>query len=134
MSVLRMYSDRIGQAMVLAWYARHQTQLVDPAHRGVALLFFFFAIVVTAHFESRLTLLSNANYRPLRIFLETLFMLVGVFLSWALVSIITEFYGEMLSPFLSFENSYRTLSFIILLSWVSSITTYMLEQTQLQRQ
>lgn len=128
MSIFRLYSDRIGQAMVLAWFARHQTQLIDPAHRGVALLVFFLAIVITAHFEASVAKLDNNNYRALRIFLETLFMLIGVFLSWALVSIITEFYGEMLSPFLSFENSYRTICFILLLSAVSALTTYLGEK------
>jgi hypothetical protein len=127
MSLTRLYGDRIMSAVVLAWWSRHQSQIIDPANQLPAIVILLFAILVTAHFESRLQLLSNADYRPMRIFLESLFALTGVLLSWGLVSVILEFYGESLGPFLSVENAYRTLSFVLIVSGVVALSTYLLE-------
>lgn len=125
MSAIIRYTDRLSQAFVLGFYARHQTQLVDPAQRELVIVVLSFAIAASAYLESQLNRLDQNNYLLLKQFFERLFSLIGIAISWSWVSVVTDYYSEMLSPYLSAESIYRTLGLLVALSFFSTIQTYL---------
>lgn len=112
--IIRQYGERILSALAVLWIGRHQRQFFDPYDQLTIATTLVILVAFVAYLEERTALLNQDEYHLLRSFASTLLYLIGFALSWMLVGVVSDFYGNSLDPFLSLETSYRTVALVLL--------------------